>query len=87
MEITRRNVSIFTIGVVTLLAMAWLAKATVSNTFLGPTTAEIARCKKNPRYNPARCRELLSSRRAPKRRASTFDAVGSSSPGGLYLGQ
>lgn len=75
------------ICVTLVVLMAWLAKMTFTTSFLGGRTAEIAKCKQNPRYNPARCRELLSARQAPKKRTSTFEAMGANPAGGLQLGQ
>lgn len=85
--VNKRNILSITVGIVALVVLGWLAKAAMTTSFIGGTTAEIAKCKKNLHYNPVRCRQLLSIRQAPKKRSSTFDPVGASSPGGLQLGQ
>jgi hypothetical protein len=64
----------------------FLIRATITSSFIGGTTAQLLRCKKDPSFNPAGCQRLLDSRKAPRKRPSSFKTGPDKIGGGFNLG-
>jgi hypothetical protein len=87
-KISKRSILVLAVvGIGGAVLIGVLAQTTMGSAFLGNTTKNIARCKRDPRFNPALCKRLLINRTAPRKTNSSFSRGNGNITGGFQLGQ
>ncbi len=87
-KISKRNILVLAVvGIGGAVLIGVLVRTTMVSAFLGDATANIARCKKDPRFNPPLCKRLLANRTARRSTKSSFSRGDGNIAGGFQLGQ